>query len=152
MGYGIYKFGDKQYGTHYQNSDDLKRQFDYARTKSKVEGGVHFSAKDLKANNVGVSDVIRKEYKKKVLPPYLGLGKAQLPEAPNDLRLNNGKMTWSAVGGAVKYAIYKSNGKEYELLDVVKETSYDMGQKGTFVVTAVSKVNAESLPSNPVSR
>lgn len=152
VGYGIYKFGDKQYGTHYQNSDDLKRQFDYARTKSKVEGGVHFSAKDLKANNVGVSDVIRKEYKKKVLPPYLGLGKAQLPEAPNDLRLNNGKMTWSAVGGAVKYAIYKSNGKEYELLDVVKEMSYDMGQKGTFVVTAVSKVNAESLPSNSVSR
>lgn len=37
IGYGIYKFGDSQYGSKFQSSDDLMKQFELASAKPKVK-------------------------------------------------------------------------------------------------------------------
>ena len=72
IGYGIYKFGDSQYGSKFQSSDDLMKQFELASAKPKVKGSVLYSAKNLVENKVGIADAVKAIYGKKVLPPYLG--------------------------------------------------------------------------------
>lgn len=67
IGYGIYKFGstDPDYGNAFHSSADLKSQFEYASKKSKVNGSVLYSIKDMVANKVGIGTAIKEIYKKK---------------------------------------------------------------------------------------
>lgn len=67
IGYGIYKFGstDPDYGNAFHSSADLKSQFEYASKKSKVNGSVLYSIKDVVANKVGIGTAIKEIYKKK---------------------------------------------------------------------------------------
>lgn len=146
IGYGIYKFGDPKAGDKFQTSEDLKSQFALAAAKKKVKGSVLYSAKYLTENRVGITDAIKEIYNKRVLLPYLGRTKAELPATPVRLKLNGDNLSWSTVEGAVSYAIYKDNGKEQTatLIDTTKDVSFRLSAKGTYFVTAIGKDNAES--------
>lgn len=152
VGYGIYKFGDPAYGSVFQSSEDLKKQFDFANRKSKVKGSVLYSVKYLVENKVGIANAVKEVYKKAVLLPYLGRKAAQLPIAPANVRLNGSSLSWDAVSNA-SYAVYKSNGdgKEADLAGTTKETSFTLSAKGTYFVTALNKQHAESAISAPVT-
>lgn len=152
IGYGIYKFGDPNYGSKFQSSDDLKKQFEFADTKSKVKGSVLYSAKYLVENKVGIANTIKEIYKKPTLPPYLGRTDAQQPATPTNVKMNGNTLSWSAVENAY-YAIYKSNGegKTADLIGSTKETSFKVPEKGTYCVTALNKHNVESKISELVT-
>lgn len=152
IGYGIYKFGDPQYGSKFQSSDDLKKQFDLAGAKSKVKGSVLYSAKSLLDNKVGISDAVEGIYKQPVLLPYLGRGVAELPATPVNVTLNGSGLSWEAVAGVTRYAIYKDNGKGKEalLVGTTWETSFKLSEKGTYFITSLAKNNAESKVSASV--
>ena len=145
IGYGIYKFGDSNYGSVFQSSADLKKQFDFASKKSKVEGSVLYSMKNIAENKVGITNAIKEIYKKPTLLPYLGRTDAQLPATPTNVKMSGNTLSWNAAG-EVYYAIYKSNGegKVADFVGTTKETSFKVSAKGTYCVTALNKVNAES--------
>lgn len=153
VGYGIYKFGDATYGSKFQSSDDLKKQFEFAATKSKVKGSVLYSAKYLVENKVGIADAVREIYKKPVLIPYLGRVPAVAPAAPAHLKISGNSLSWSEVSGAY-YAVYKSNGEKQvaTLIGTTRETKFTLPEKGTYFVTAVNEVNAESEMSEFIIR
>ena len=153
IGYGIYKFGDSQYGSKFQSSDDLMKQFELASAKPKVKGSVLYSAKNLVENKVGIADAVKAIYGKKVLPPYLGRTAAVLPPAPDNIRLNGSDLSWGAVSNVAYYAIYKDNGKERkaDLVGISQGTSFKLSEKGVYFVTSLFKDNAESEISETVS-
>lgn len=154
IGYGIYKFGstDPDYGNAFHSSADLKSQFEYASKKSKVNGSVLYSIKDVVANKVGIGTAIKEIYKKKTVIPYLGRTEAKLPSTPVKVRTDGGNLSWEAVSGAY-YAVYKSNGegKLATLVGITRETSFKLPGKGTYCVTALDKANAESRISELVT-
>lgn len=152
VGYGIYKFGDPTYGSKFQSADDLKKQFEFANTKSKVKGSVLYSAKYLVENKVGIANAVKEIYKKPALPPYLGRTAAQLPSTPTNVKLNGNALSWSTVENAY-YGVYKSNGtgKIADLVGITKESSFKLAAKGTYFVTALNKHNAESKISEPIT-
>jgi len=153
IGYGIYKFGDSQYGSKFQSSDDLMKQFELASAKPKVKGSVLYSAKNLVENKVGIADAVKAIYGKKVLPPYLGRTAAVLPPTPDNIRLNGADLSWGAVSNVAYYAIYKDNGKERkaDLVGITQGTSFKLSEKGVYFVTSLFKNNAESEISETVS-
>lgn len=148
VGYGIYKFGDPAYGSVFQSSEDLKKQFDFANKKSKVKGSVLYSVKYLVENKVGIANAIKDIYKKPALLPYLGRTNTQLPAAPGNVKVSGNSLSWSAVADAY-YAIYKSNGdgKVADLIGITKESSFKLSAKGNYFVTALDKHHAESAIS-----
>lgn len=151
VGYGIYKFGDPNQGSKYQSSEDLKKQFEFAGKKSKVEGSVLYSAKYLVENKVGITNAIKDIYKKPVLLPFLGRAATQLPATPANARISGSNLAWNAVADAY-YAVYKSNGagQTADLMGTTKDLSFKLPSKGTYFVTALNKHNAESEISNLV--
>lgn len=152
VGYGIYKFGDPAYGSKFQSSDDLKKQFEFASAKSKVKGSVLYSAKYLVENKVGIATAVKEIYKKTALPPYLGRTVAQLPATPANVKISGSNLSWSPVENAY-YAVYKSNGadKIADLIGITKELSFKLSDKGIYFVTALLKDNAESEISDLVA-
>ena len=105
-----------------------------------------YSAKYLTENKVGITDAIKEIYNEKVLLPYLGRSKAELPDAPAHVKVNGDNLSWSRVDGAVRYAIYKDNGKGQvaTLIATTQNTSFKLPVKGVYFVTAIGKDNAES--------
>lgn len=145
VGYGIYKFGDPSYGSNYQTSEDLQKQFDFAKKKPKVKGSVLYSAKYLVENRVGIMDVIRNVYSQPVLLPYLGRTAAEKPDTPANVSVSGNKLSWSGVQAAY-YAVYKDNGtgQTATLVGTTRETTFQLKEKGTYFVTALDRKNAES--------
>ena len=152
VGYGIYKFGDPAYGSIFQSSDDLKKQFDFANTKSKVKGSVLYSVKYMVENKVGIMNVIRNVYKTPVLLPYLGRSVTEKPNTPTNIQINGSNISWNGVQDAY-YAIYKDNGINQiaSLVGITKETTFKLNERGTYFVTALNKKNAESDLSESVT-
>ena len=152
VGYGIYKFGDPAYGSIFQSSDDLKKQFDFANTKSKVKGSVLYSVKYMVENKVGIMNVIKNVYKTPVLLPYLGRSVTEKPNTPTNIQINGSNISWNGVQDAY-YAIYKDNGINQiaSLVGTTKETTFKLNERGTYFVTALNKKNAESDLSESVT-
>lgn len=151
VGYGIYKFGDPTAGDKYQSSEDLKRQFAFANTKYKVKGGILYSAKSLLDNKVGVMDVIKEVYKNPAVLPYLGRVVATLPAVPSGVKVSGSNLSWS--GSGASYGVYKSNGigQVAQLIGITQESTFQLTEKGTYFVTALSKDHAESELSELVT-
>ena len=152
VGYGIYKFGNPDYGSKFQSSDDLKKQFDFAGTKPKVKGSVLYSVKYLVENKVGIMSVIKSVYKNLALLPYLGRIAAEKPNAPTNVRVDGSTLSWSGVQDAY-YAVYKNNGADQiaTLAGITKETTFRLTEKGIYFVTALNNKNAESNLSDSVT-
>ncbi|MDR0988219.1 MAG: family 10 glycosylhydrolase [Prevotellaceae bacterium] len=154
VGYGIYKFGDPaQYGSIYATTTDLLNQFAYADGKKKVIGSLLYSANSLTANKINVMTTIADRYKSPVLLPYLGRTAAESFDAPSGVKLSGSTLSWNSIAKAVRYAVYLSNGggKEAKLVGVTTTTSLDLPGKGTYFVTGVDKVNAQSKLSELIT-
>lgn len=151
-GYGIYKFGDPTAGEKFQTIEELKSQFRFAGTKEKVKGSVLYSAKYLVENKIGIMNALKEIYKTQVLLPYLGRSTAIIPATPTNLRINGNDLSWEEIKDAY-YAVYKHNGNNQvaSLVEITKEKTFKLNEKGIYFVTAVSKNNAESEVSSSIT-
>ena len=145
VGYGLYKFGDPNAGEQFQSSTDLKKQFEFANTKNKVQGSILYSAKSLIENKVGLLNVIKEVYANPVLPPFCGRSTLKVPAIPTQVRLNGDELAW-AEGVDVRYAVYQShgNGQIAQLKAIVNGSTFKLSEKGSYFVTAVNFDNVES--------
>ncbi|NUR73972.1 MAG: family 10 glycosylhydrolase [Hamadaea sp.] len=144
------------------------------RSLPEVDGSIHFSAKDVKANRLGATDLYAAAYySRPSLPPALErvAAKPMIPPVITHLRREAGgvRLQWLAPGNEgrpfddpTSFAIYRYEGRDplpepcdladaALLVGTVRGTSYldttaVAGTAYTYVVTALDRVWHESAP------
>ncbi len=149
VAYPLYKFGDPQYGTAFQTSQELRNQFAFGQNNSKVAGGVMYSAKPLHTNPVGVMSVFKDVYKDPAIRPFAGRKTMAEPTKPANVKISSNMLAWTVVEG-MQYAIYQYKGEKMaaKLLYITDTGSYKLSEKGKYFVSAVNKDNVESKVSD----
>lgn len=149
VGYGIYRYEAGASGG-FDSPVSFNTCYNLVRGNKKVEGCLFYNSSALVKNKVGITDAIKSVFRPKVLLPYLGRTEEQKPAAPTSLNLNGSTLTWSGTGAY--YAVYKleTGGKKASLVGTAREKSYALPAKGTYYVSALSTVNAESKISEGV--
>lgn len=139
-----------------------------------IDGSIHFSAKDVKANRLGATDLVRAQfYSRPAIIPVLARVPAKPMVPPVITRLardtDGVRLTWLApadgrgpFGAAISFAVYRVDGwhplpDECELSDAAQligtvrgtsfvDTTAVDGQRYTYYVTSLDRVWHESEP------
>ncbi len=153
IGHGYYKFGASDGGAAFQNTSELVNQFARTRSNQYVKGSVMYSARDVLANRIGITDKLAELYAKEVIMPFFGREVASKPMTPTNVKISGNELTWSTVGD-VKSAIYffPSLTAEGELLSLTKENKLSISKAGYYCVTAVNADHVESKESTPIKK
>lgn len=149
VGYGLYRFSPAAKSSFYRTADDLSLQLRQAADNPKVEGAMLYSARCVISNPCNINAALRASFARPALPPYLGREPMRRPDAPQDVRLQGTRLSWSAVEGCY-YAVYRNNGpgREATLVAIAYEPHADVDPAGRYLVTAVTRgLNAESIPA-----
>jgi len=141
---------------------ELSRHLAYATDWPQVQGHVYFSAKDVRADRKrAVSRLVKRWYSRPALQPVIGRPPGTAPAPVADLRVNDGRLTWSGSDDqAVSYAIYRvpgTNPGSCDLADArhlaatLRRDGVSMqwrdpspGRDVTYLVTAVDRFGRES--------
>ncbi|WP_370028465.1 glycoside hydrolase family 10 protein [Planotetraspora sp. GP83] len=124
-----------------------------------VSGDVYFSASQLGQNPLTVLDrLVTQHYSRPALLPLLKGFDTKAPAAPRGVKNAGGTLQWQAQPDARAYAVYRVDGKAGDcsmadgrnLVAVVPGSaapSYVTKDPGTYYVTALDRLNNESLPT-----
>ena len=154
IGHGYYKFGASDGGSAFQNTQQLISQFELVRRNSNTVGSAIYSARDVLANRIGITDVLAKLYEKNVLMPFAGREVAVAPNTPTSLTISGNDLSWNGNGSNIRYAVYyfSSLTAEGELVGVTTSTKMTVSKNGHYCVTAVNADHVESKTSTTVEK
>lgn len=154
IGHGYYKFGATDGGTAFQNTQQLVNQFDLVRKNQYTEGSAMYSARDILANRIGISNVLANLYSKNVLMPFAGREVAAKPVTPTKVKISGNEISWSGSGSNIRYAVYyfSSLTAEGELVAVTTDSKANISKTGYYCVTAVNVDHVESKESTVVQK
>ncbi|MGN0021033.1 MAG: glycoside hydrolase family 10 protein [Sphingobacterium hotanense] len=153
IGHGYYKFGASDGGAAFQNTAELVNQFDLARKNQYVRGSVMYSARDVLANRIGITNKLAELYAKDVLMPFFGREVAAKPATPSNVKLSGNELTWSTTGDVKSAVYYFANlTAEGELLAFTEEKGLSVSKSGYYVITAVNSDHVESKESTPLKK
>ncbi|WP_405429378.1 family 10 glycosylhydrolase [Micromonospora sp. NBC_00617] len=122
IGQADYKSGDAAYGPYWQNPRELSDHLTLNRSYPEVQGNVHFSAVQVRANRLGATDIYAAEHYSRpaLVPamPHLPAKPLLLPVVTRVAREADGvRLTWrqpadgvGPLGTATSYAIYRFDG------------------------------------------
>ncbi|CCH21548.1 glycoside hydrolase family 10 protein [Micromonospora lupini] len=122
IGQADYKSGDPAYGPYWQNPRELSDHLTLNRSYPEVQGNVHFSAVQVRANRLGATDIYAAEHYSRpaLVPamPHLPAKPLLLPVVTRAARQADGvRLTWrqpadgvGPLGTATSYAIYRFDG------------------------------------------
>jgi uncharacterized lipoprotein YddW (UPF0748 family) len=155
---------------------EMSKHFVFNRDYPQVQGNVHFSAKDVRADRLGaVSQYAREHYSRPALPPtmpQLGRRPMFFPAITGAKRTADGvALSWTPLlsgtgpyGKVTSYAVYRFDGAARphacdfnsgrNLLTTVRgksftDTTAQPGKVYTYYVTTLDRVWNESPPSQP---
>ncbi|MDR3350090.1 MAG: family 10 glycosylhydrolase [Prevotellaceae bacterium] len=154
IGYAIYKFGvaaEIKNAPKFANASELTEQFRLAGLQSKVKGSVLYNASSVMTNNVGVTDALKNIYKYPAVRPFLGRKTLSDPKVPGNVALNGATLTWNAYGLQAVVYVTPENETKPHVVAITSASSYQVSEKGQYVVTAVNKDNTESPVSAAVT-
>lgn len=144
--------------------DQLRSKVESCRSAENIQGVCWWPAYSITDNYKGVADRLRSQYHKyQALPPvYYSLCDLQ-PEAPASPRVSSGVLSWDvpvasgSANDAVRFVVYRADGSKTPdredpaaIVAVTASNQLKVSQPGTYVVTALNRVNAESAPSAKV--
>jgi len=154
IGHGYYKFGASDGGAKFQNVDELVNQFDLVRKNKYAVGSAIYSARDVLANRIGITDKLKELYAKDVLMPFAGRAVAPAPPEPSNPILSENELSWSGTGANIRFAIYyfSSLTAEGELVGVTTANKLAISKKGFYCVTALNVDHLESKASNTIEK
>ncbi len=147
------------------NPTQLARKVDMARKAENIQGVCWWPGYSVCSNIGGVADSLSRTWQSTpaLVPSYPWISDKTPSPVENIRPINTREFKWkqSATTGSaddvVKYAIYRFESrseinlsKPGALVDVITQTEYKASQPGVYVVTALSRVNNESAPSNPI--
>ncbi|MBP1964480.1 family 10 glycosylhydrolase [Paenibacillus aceris] len=173
IGHAVYKINANNEA--WENPDELPNQLKYNLNFEGVKGSMHFSAKDLQTNPLGIKDRLTNDsYKLPALIPSMPWIDATAPEQPKLDTVSKGSagidLSWKDAEGsdAAYYVIYRFDGSQGGSIDnpaqiagIVRKQSSNVqhytdnkaveGNLYTYAVTAVDRVHNESVASNYVT-
>lgn len=155
IGHGFYKFGTTDNGAAFQSTQELVKQFERTKANSRVVGSAMYSARDIIANRIGITDKLAELYSHEVVMPFAGRQVAPETATPTNVKIVGNELSWSAASGNnVRYAVYHFTDvkKEGKLLDVVTATKLNVSAPGFYSVTSLNVDHLESKPSDPVEK
>lgn len=145
----------------------LRHKIELARAGKNIHGNCWWPGYSITKNVNGVADSLSNEFQSTIaLIPSYGWICDETPAAPTSLEAKDGRLTWKSaqpagkVGDTVKFVIYHlpdgdaavAMNDPVNIVDVVygNEWSIPSGSQGRYFVTALDRVNNESLPSSTV--
>lgn len=154
IGHGYYKFGAADGGNAFQNTKQLEDQFELVRRNAYTVGSAIYSARDVLANRIGITNVLENLYAKDVLMPFAGREVAPEPPVPGNITLNGSDLSWSGSGNKTRFAVYyfSSLTAEGELVGVTTSNKMTVSKAGHYCVTAVNEDHKESKASNTIEK
>ncbi|GAA2314516.1 family 10 glycosylhydrolase [Nonomuraea roseoviolacea subsp. roseoviolacea] len=137
---------------------ELSAQLTLNRGHQQVEGDVYFSAKNVLDNPLGAMDrVVAAHYARPALLPLIKERGGDAPATPVGLKAGEGKgegaaLTWTPSEGARAYAVYRlpASGADCHTVDardlvaLVTSPSFAANKPGTYLVTALDRLQHES--------
>lgn len=144
----------------------LRHKVDLTRTAGNIQGNCWWPAYSITKNSGGIADSLRLIHQSTVaLPPsYPWLSEAR-PNAVDGLKIAGNKLSWKSdrqegkVTDQVRFVVYRfDNDSTFDLEDASKIVcvtpfnSMKIDRPGYYVVTALDRVNNESLPSEPIRK
>ncbi|SSY69895.1 FenI [Priestia megaterium] len=174
IGQADYKINTNSNGVqNWFNPEELPNQIKLNRTYNNFKGSMHFSAKDLKNNPLGIADRLTEDiYKQPALVPPMPWIDNEAPKKPKVLQIKKKlgetkfKIRENNPEEVAYYAIYRFEGNrvgnindsKYLLTTVRKEhnnqvyvdPTSEKGETYTYVVTSLDRNHNESKPSNPI--
>lgn len=154
VGHGYYRFGASEGGAKFQNVQELVDQFDLVRKNKYAVGSAIYSARDVLANRIGITNTLKELYAKDVLMPFAGRAVAPAPPIPSNAIITGNELSWSATGANIKYAVYyfSSLTADGELVGVTGENKISVTKIGYYCVTALNVDHVESNASNTIEK
>lgn len=174
IGQADYKINTNSNGVqNWFNPEELPNQIKLNRTYNNFKGSMHFSAKDLKNNPLGIAERLTEDiYKQPALVPPMPWIDNEAPKKPKVLQIKKKlgetkfKIRENNPEEVAYYAIYRFEGnrvgnindsksllttvrKEHNNQVYVDPTS-EKGETYTYVVTSLDRNHNESKPSNPI--
>lgn len=159
-------FGQDVTRTLTPEGSELAEKIDITRRLDAVCGNCWWPGYEVAANRSGVADSLRLSHQAvaALVPAYPWKSAAQ-PEAVTGLRLAGlQKLVWNApkpagtADDATHFVVYHfAPGAKIDIADpaaiagITYESSWPLAGAGTYVVTALSRVNQESAPSAPLT-
>lgn len=174
IGQADYKINTASNGVqNWFNPEEMPNQLKLNRTYKEFDGSIHFSAKDLRANPLGIADRLSNDiYKHPALVPPMPWIDNDAPKAP---KLKKTTQTKEGVqfeiqdhkhGDASYYAIYRFEGKNNgniedstNLLTTVRKDTHSQlyidstvqkGKTYTYMVTALDRTHNESKQTSQI--
>lgn len=148
IGYGLYKFGDPQYGAAFQSTGELQRQFQYTRANSKVVGHVMYRAETIMNNPIGITQTLKDLYAKPAVMPFLGRSVAAEPVAATQVMLTGNELKWNSPSNQRSVVYYFSSKDAVgEVVAITTSNSITVSKNGWYTVTTLNADNKESAAS-----
>lgn len=154
IGHGYYKFGAADGGAKFQSTQELVDQFALVRANQYAVGSSIYSARDILANRIGITDKLAELYSKEVLMPFAGREVAAAPPVPANALISGNELSWSASGSNIRYAVYYFSNLSTmgELVGVTTTNKMTITKNGHYCVTALNADHVESIASNTVEK
>jgi uncharacterized lipoprotein YddW (UPF0748 family) len=171
IGHGAYRVNSS---SAWRDPRELPRQIEEARSLNTVQGSVFYSAKSLRGNPQGIEDSLRNHYYRypALVPLMPWIKGSEAPKAPYFIdafeRPAGLQLHWSdddTLHRTRQYVLYRFNANEpvnlndpTKILTIVPQMpdpqftdgSYEKGRLYTYVVTALDRLQNESLASDPL--
>lgn len=170
IGHGVYRINSN---AAWSNPNELPVQITESRTLNTVQGNVYYSAKSFIGNPRGIEDSLRNHfYHYPALRPTMPWLNFRAPESPyfaDAFERSNGlHLHWvdgDTTSKTTQYVLYRFEGREVinlndpeKILTILTQSSdpqyidstYQKGKEYTYVLTALDRLQNESLASDPM--
>jgi uncharacterized lipoprotein YddW (UPF0748 family) len=154
IGHALYKFGVTTGGPAFQDVEQLTKQFALTKKNKYTVGSAMYSAGDIMANRIGVTDKLKELYSHNAVMPFAGREVAAKPVMPTNLVLNGGQLSWTVAGANQKSVVYhfadlKAVGK---VVAVTDDSSLNVTENGFYCVTTINIDNLESKATETIEK
>lgn len=145
--------------------NELAEKIEISRSKANVAGNCWWPGYSLTRNSHGVTDSLAYNHQKNIaLVPASSWILSETPQAPAEVKTAGDKtITWKSeapqgkTADVVRFVIYRFDSSDNidienseAIVAVTPDNSFKATRTGTYVVTALDRVNNESAPSAPV--
>lgn len=143
----------------------LRHKIELSRSLPNVQGNCWWPGYSVTANLGGVADSLATDLQSTMalVPEYPWISK-KAPETPKAVKANGKTISWNAkapkgdTNDAVRFVVYRFSGNgipDFDdasaIVDITPAASLTVSEPGVYYVTALNRVNVESVPSKPVT-
>lgn len=147
-----------------KEASQLRSKIEMARKADKIDGSCWWPAYSVTKNFCGIADSLKSiHYQHLSLPPTYPWISTDRPESPYDLIVSGKKLKWKSLSPAgntsdgIRFVVYRfedDNTFDLEnpaaIVAITNFKEFNITKSGSYVVTALDRVNNESFPSEPV--